>query len=220
MTKKRSAPQRPAAPVNVVVDLSHHNADPDFAAARDTDGILGVIHKATQGLTYSDPTFESRHARAEDAGLLWGAYHFGTGSDGVQQAEYFLRMVQPTDATLLVLDFEANAQGPSMTLEEARAFVTHVREATGRWPGLYSGHYLKQLLGTASDPVLVNCWLWLSQYGPTAVIPANWPTWTMWQYTDGAAGPEPHSVAGIGRCDRNKFNGPATSLQRLWLSDQ
>ncbi len=82
------------------------------------------------------------------------------------------------------------------------------------------GHYLKQLLGTASDPVLVNCWLWLSQYGPTAVIPANWPTWTMWQYTDGAAGLEPHRVAGIGRCDRNKFNGPVTSLQRLWLSDQ
>ena len=220
MTKKRSAPKPPAAPLNVVVDLSHHNVDPEFALARDTDGIVGVIHKATQGLSYADPTFGKRRAAVQAADLLWGAYHFGTGSDGVHQAEYFLRTVQPTDATLLALDFEANPQGPSMTLEEARAFVTHVHEATGRWPGLYSGHYLKQLLGTASDPVLAHCWLWLSQYGPTAVVPANWPTWTMWQYTDGGAGPEPHTIAGIGRCDRDKFNGSAASLRRLWLADQ
>jgi lysozyme len=220
MTKKRSEPKPPAAPLNVVVDLSHHNVDPDLARARDTDGIVGVIHKATQGLTYADPTFERRRAATQAADLLWGAYHFGTGSDGVHQAEYFLRTVQPTDATLLALDFEANPQGPSMTLEEARAFVTHVHDATGRWPGLYSGHYLKQLLGTTSDPVLANCWLWLSQYGPTPVVPANWPTWTMWQYTDGGAGPEPHAIAGIGRCDRDKFNGSAASLRRLWLADQ
>ena len=207
-------------PLNAVVDLSHHNIDPDFALARDTDGIAGIIHKATQGLSYTDPTFANRRAKALDADLLWGAYHFGTGSDGVQQAERFLLAVQPTDETLLALDFEANPQGPSMTLEEARAFVTHVHDATGRWPGLYSGHYLKQLLGTATDPVLANCWFWLSQYGPTAVVPANWPTWTMWQYTDGGAGPEPHSVAGIGRCDRDTFNGSAASLRRLWLADR
>ena len=34
-----------------------------------------------------------------------------------------------------------------MTLEEARAFVTYVHEATGKWPGLDGGHYLKELLG-------------------------------------------------------------------------
>ena len=119
---------------NVVVDLSHHNADPDLAVARESGGIVGVIHKATQGLAYADPTYAERETAATGEGLLWGAYHFGTGSDGVQQAEHFLDVVQPSDDTLLVLDFEANAQGPSMTLEEARAFVTHVMETTGRWP--------------------------------------------------------------------------------------
>src|SRR5229473_2401817 len=148
---------------NVVVDLSHHTADPDFAVARDRGGIVGVIHKATQGLGFGDPTYADRETNAGAEGLLWGAYHFGTGSDGVQQAEHFLNVVQPADDTLLVLDFEANQQGPSMTLEEARAFVTHVMEATGRWPGLYSGHYIKELLGTSVDPVLRNCWFWLSQ---------------------------------------------------------
>ena len=103
-----------------------------------------------------------------------------------------------------------------MSLEEARAFVTHVQVATGRWPGLYAGHYLKDLLGTSGDPVLTQCWLWLSQYGPTPVIPAAWTQWTMWQYTDGALGPPPYEVTGIGRCDRDMFNGSAAELAAFW----
>jgi lysozyme len=202
-------------PANVVVDLSHFNQSPDFVAAQKA-GIVGAIHKATQGVTYLDPTYVEHRKAAAAAGILWGAYHFGTGSDGVQQAAFFLDSVQPADDTLLVLDFEANPQGPSMTLEEARAFVTHVQQETGRWPGLYSGHYIKELLGTSSDPVLANCWLWLSQYGPTPVVPPNWKTWTMWQYTDGALGPEPHTVPGLGRCDRDQFNGPMSGLRKLW----
>jgi len=207
--------QKSDAPINVVIDLSHHNPSPDFAAAK-AAGIAGVIHKATQGLSYADPTYAEHRDAAIDAGLLWGAYHFGTGSDGVQQAAFFLETVLPKKGTLLVLDFEANPQGPSMTLEEARAFVTHVREATGRWPGLYSGHYIKDLLGTSTDSVLANCWFWLSQYGPTPVVPPNWPAWTMWQYTDGGLGPEPHTVPGIGRCDRDQFSGSRAALRSLW----
>lgn len=203
--------------LNVVIDLSHHNQNLDFAAIA-SSGILGVIHKATQGLGYADPTYLAHKSGALDNDLLWGAYHFGTGSDGVQQAQHFLDVVQPDDQILLVLDFEDNRQGPSMTLEEARAFVTHVNEQTGRYPGLYSGHYIKHLLGTSSDPVLQKCWFWLAQYGPTAVVPPNWPFWTMWQYTDGAAGPEPHTVAGAGMCDRDKFNGDEARLRALWVA--
>jgi lysozyme len=191
---------------NAIIDLSHFNQNLDFDQASG-DGILGVIHKATQGTTRVDPLYIAHRDAALDAGMLWGAYHFGTGADGLEQAEFFLNTVGPDPDVLLVLDFEANPQGPSITLEEARAFVTHIQSVTGRWPGLYAGAYLKQLLGTSTDPVLGNCWFWLAQYGPTAVVPPNWATWTMWQYTDGAAGMEPHTVAGIGRCDRDKFNG-------------
>lgn len=201
------------AVLNVVVDLSHHNGSVDFIQAQG-DGILGVIHKATQGTSFVDPLYKERVAPAKAAGLLWGAYHFGTGADGVEQADFFLQTVGPD--VLLVLDLEANGQGPSMSLEEARAFVTHIQSVTGRFPGLYAGSYLKGLLGTTNDPVLGNCWFWLSQYGPTPVVPPAWPTWTMWQYTDGAAGPPPHEVAGIGRCDRDQFNGSADELAQLW----
>src|SRR5689334_1181539 len=178
-----------AGPINVVVDISHHNGNVNLGKAKE-DGILGVIQKASQGQTGRDPTFRTNRRKAADAGLLFGAYHFATGSDGVRQAENFLDAVGDTKDVLLVLDFEPNPTGPSMTLEEARSFVTHLKAATGRFPGFYSGHYIKQLLGTSSDPVLAECWFWLAQYGPTAVVPPNWPTWTMWQYTDGAFGPQ------------------------------
>jgi lysozyme len=201
--------------INVIVDLSHHNGTVDLRKAARA-GIAGVIHKATQGTGFIDPTSATNRAKAVDAGLLWGAYHFGTGSDGLQQAEHFLSTVQPGRQDLLVLDFEDHPQGSSMTLEEARALVTHLHQATGRPPGFDSGHTIKRLLGTDTDPVLAQCWFWLAQYGPTPVVPVNWGRWTLWQYTDGAMGPEPHTVPGIGRCDRDKFNGDETALQAFW----
>jgi lysozyme len=204
-----------ADPINVVIDISHHNGNVNLGRAA-AAGIIGVIQKATQGQTGVDPTYKSNRRKASAAGLLWGAYHFGTNSDGVRQAESFLSVVGNDPGTLLVLDFEPNPTGPSMTLEEARAFVTHVQQETGRFPGFYSGHYIKQLLGTGSDPVLAQCWFWLAQYGPTAVVPPNWRTWTLWQYTDGAFGPQPHDVSGVGRCDRDKFNGADAQLRQLW----
>ena len=202
-------------PINVVVDLSHYNGEVDLAAAK-AAGLVGVIHKATQGLDGVDPTYATRREQARAAGLLWGAYHFATGGDGVAQAEHFLAVAGGEAGTLLALDLEANPAGQSMPLEEARAFVTHVAQATGRYPGLYSGSYIKELLGAGSDPVLAQCWFWLAQYGPTAIVPPNWPTWTLWQYTDGAFGDPPHDLPGVGRCDRDKFNGDEAQLRKLW----
>lgn len=201
--------------INAVVDLSHHNANPDFAKAAQS-GILGVIYKASQGQSGVDTTFKGAETKARAAGLMWGAYHFGTGSDGVKQAQNFLRQINDPAKTLMVLDFEPNPTGPSMTLDEARAFITHVHSETGQYPGFYSGHYIKQLLGNASDPLLAQCWFWLAQYGPTAVVPKCWPTWTMWQYTDGMINPDPQGVPGIGKCDRDRFNGDEAGLRRLW----
>jgi lysozyme len=201
--------------INVVVDLSHHNGNVNLAKAKQ-GGIAGIIQKATQGTKFVDPTLETNRKKAADSGLLFGAYHFGVGGDGEEQAEHFLEKAGAGRTVLRVLDFENNPQGASMSLYEARAFVQRVFEATGIWPGLYSGHFIKQLLGAQKDPVLGNCWLWLAQYGPKAVVPAAWSTWTMWQYTNGAMGPEPHEVDGIGRCDRDKFNGTMARLRTLW----
>src|SRR5437867_4109626 len=110
------------AALNAVIDLSHHNNAVDFRRVK-AAGIVGVIHKATQGVGHVDPSYAASRSGARAAGLLWGAYHFGTGGDGVEQADHFLDAVDPAPDTLLALDFEVDPQGPSMTLDQARAFV-------------------------------------------------------------------------------------------------
>ncbi len=202
--------------MNVVVDLSHNNGSVDFAKIK-AAGVLGVIHKATQGISYTDPKYLSRKQQALDVGLMWGAYHFGTGDDGQQQAQYFLKAVNPGPKDLLVLDFEENTSGKSLTLADAEKFVTYINQITGTWPGLYSGvSYLTSILGSVKNPTLANCWLWLARYGKEPVAPITWANWMLWQYTDGINGDEPHTLDGVGACDRDKFNGTETQLKQLW----
>src|ERR1051325_1622656 len=206
-------------PINVVIDISHHQATVDFARVR-AAGIIGVIHKATEGFRFVDRKYAERRQQALDAGLLWGAYHFGVGGSGRDQADHFLETVDPTDSTLVALDYEANRVGATMTLDQAREFVTHLEEHIGRFAGLYSGSLIKEQLGAAPvpDPILSQCFLWISQYGGRKPIniPNTFPRWTLWQYTDGVHGGTPHTVDGIGMCDRDLFNGSLANLRRLW----
>jgi lysozyme len=204
--------------INVVVDLSHHNGNVDLAKAQQA-GIAGVIHKATQGTGITDNMYAQNRQKAQAAGLLWGAYHFGSAGDGAAQADFFLNNANADEKTLLVLDYEPNqTPNTTMTIDQARAFVSRIKEVTGRFPGLYSGNLIKeQLGGQPPDALLSQCFLWIAQYGPQPTnIPATWSTWTFWQYTDGVHGPQPHSIDGIGNCDRDQFNGTIEQLQQLW----
>ena len=207
--------------INAVVDISHHNHVTSFAKVRQA-GVLGVFHKATQGATYVDPTMAGNRKKILAADLLFGAYHFGTAGDATAQAEHVLSVAGPN--ALLVLDFEPNPQGHDMSLLEAEQFVHHVFAKTGRYPGLYSGHLIREILGNAgiTDPAqteLSKCWLWFARYGPPPLIPKIWSKWTLWQYTDGAAGKGPYTVDGIGRCDRDQFNGTEVDLRALWAGE-
>lgn len=190
-----------------VIDISHFNANPDFAAAKRA-GVAAVIHKATQGVAFVDPAYESRIEPAREAGLLWGAYHFGTGDDPVAQADFFLS--KASGARVLALDFESNPDGSSMSVEQAGAFAARIEAVTGRWPGIYGSDYLRESIGSAKDAVLSNCWLWIAEYAAEVVTPAGWKEWTLWQYTSAA------EVGGIGVCDQSRFYGTAEQLADFW----
>lgn len=207
------------AACNVVIDLSHNNESVDLVKAH-ADGILGVIHKATQGTAFSDRAYLAHRAQAQQAGLLWGAYHFGTGADPAAQARFFLRMAQPRPGDLIVLDFEPNPGAPAntMSLVQAHTFIATVQNATGITPGLYGGAYLKQQLATVDDDTLSACWLWWAQYGMVPAIPPVWPAWTLWQYTDGHHGMPPFAVDGVGPCDRDQYPGAVEDLRAKWAT--
>jgi lysozyme len=203
---------------DLIFDISHFQPDVDFAAAK-AAGLRGVFHKASEGLHFIDPCYAPAREQARAAGLLWGAYHFGTGEDALAQAGHFLDVAQPDGKTLLVLDLECNPSGPSMRIEQARTFVSRLHEVTGKWPGLYSGSYIRDQLGAYRDPLLGNCWFWLAEYGEVVEVPPTWQQWTLWQHTDGHVGPGPQTISGVGPCDRDRFAGDADALNAFWAAN-
>jgi lysozyme len=201
-------------PNPLVVDLSHYNSNVDFAAMR-AGGVAGVIHKATQGTGYVDPTYAQRKPLALQAGLLWGAYHFGTNDDAGAQADHFLSTVQPDGSVVLVLDFESNGAA-SMSLAQAKQFLQAVAARTGQQPVLYTGGYMNQVCGSTPDPALAQYRVWWAQYASAPKLHPTWSAWWLWQYSDGSAGPSERSVPGGSPCDCNAFGGTAEALASAW----
>jgi len=231
-------PDRASLGLDAVIDISRSVTVSDFRRVRQSN-ILGVIHKASEGGDYADTAYAQRRPQAEAAGLLWGAYHFGTGQmSGEQQAAFFLAQSRPGPRTLLSLDLEANENNPSnsMRLDQAEAFVARVAEATGRWPVVYvhptwaNGEPLPNSglsLGAVVTPqsILARCGLWVADYHDSPEVPLAWAAsgWRLWQYAgDESAGRPAYGqtsiVQGVSHCDRNLFNGDADALYRFWAA--
>lgn len=228
----------PGGGLNAVIDISHSSSVSDFAAMR-AGGILGVLHKASEGGDWVDPAYAPRRAQARARGVLWGAYHFGTRQySGAQQAASFLAAAQPDRATLLALDLEPNERRPynTMTLDQAEEFVRVVAQATGRMPMVYvhpswadgdtygrSGITLGRTIGP--DSIVASCDLWVVSYDEQPKVPWAWARqgWKFWQYAgdDYGGGGGPYGglsrrVPGVDRCDRDLFHGTPAELARYW----
>lgn len=94
------------ATVNLrVVDLYQGDTVSDFDKAARA-GVWGIIHKASTGATGWDRKYAERRQKAVAAGLLWGAYHWGTGIDVKRQVDNFLKRAAPDSNTLVALDYE------------------------------------------------------------------------------------------------------------------
>jgi lysozyme len=203
--------------INTIIDIYHQNAI-DLQAAKD-GGVIAVIHKATEGATIRDSRYQDRRTQAKALGLLWGAFHFSSGGSVSDQVEIFLAHATPTDDDLISLDWEPSTNGPNMPIEDARHFVQMIRDETGRWPVIYGGALLRESISHQPDPILANCPLWYSRYAnaPVGIPTQVWPTYTLWQYTDGDVGPQPHDTPGAGAgIDRNIFQGTASDLRAQW----
>jgi lysozyme len=213
-------PAQPAAPtpqVPIVVDIYHGDEVTDFAAAY-AAGLRGVIHKATTGQTGFDKKYAERRKAATDAGLLWGAYHWGTDAPIDKQVDNFLARAKPDASTLVALDYEIDTTGHQMTLAGARQFLQLIEQKLGRKAVLYSGHLIKEKLGATVDPYFGGHRLWLAQYGPRAVVQSSWQTWWLWQYAE-----QKSTVPGIpgntiGHLDFNRFGGDEAALRAQWAS--
>lgn len=193
----------------VVLDISHHNTIKDFAALK-AAGILGVIHKCTEGAGFVDKMYASRRKAATDAGLLWGAYSFNSGQLVSLQIENFFSHAEPDAQTLMALDFEDNPHS-EMTLDMARAFLKQGDAKLGRKLVIYSGNRVKDLLGTKVDTFLGSHRLWLAQYGPKAKVQQSWSKPWLWQYSEHGQLPGTD-----GLLDLNAYDGTPEQLKTEW----
>jgi lysozyme len=204
-----------------VVDIYHSDNVSSFQRVADA-GVWGIIHKATTGGTGKDSAYANRRQSALDAGLLWGAYHWGTNADLSLQVDNFLSVAQPEETTLVALDFE-ETEGNQMTLDQARAFLTTVGDALGRKPVLYCGGLFKTEMADTVDAFFGSHRLWLAQYGSNPVAQASWETYWLWQYTDSLTGLAPNRVDGIpgdanGNLDCNSYAFTREQLTEEWAS--
>src|SRR6266481_947068 len=148
---------------NSVVNMSHYDLmRVDFVAMK-SEGVVGIIHEASFPRSQRDSRYSERQTTASQAGLLWGAYHFGDGTNPISQADHFIATVASSHrplrtaddpekkraGVLLVLDFEKNGHYPggSMSVSQAAAFAERIKERTGKYPGIYgSENRLRQML--------------------------------------------------------------------------
>jgi GH25 family lysozyme M1 (1,4-beta-N-acetylmuramidase) len=179
-------------------------------------GVRFAYVKATEGVGYVNPYFDSDYHAAKNQGLYVGAYHFARPDSGnpVGQADYFINNAQWTvDGATLVpfLDIEwpyaslglPDCWGltPAQLSTWIGAFVNEVQVRIGRPPMIYTNSNWWNPC-TASDPSFANLPLDIAGYTTSPPpLPAGWNRFTLWQYADG---PWPG--------DKDVFNGSLADL--------
>lgn len=185
--------------MDIIPDVSNYQGAVDWSAVI-RSGRVGGICKATEGLTYVDPTFVANWDRLGQLNAVRGAYHFARPDAAVpeSQADKFLKVVSTTKPTdILVLDIEV---GNGDLSNWALTFLNRVQAATGIKPWLYS--YAPFIRAHLQKSDLAQFPLWLAAYQSTPpMTPQPWLSWQLWQHTDKA------SIPGIrGTCDESMGN--------------
>jgi lysozyme len=207
------APSKP-----LVIDIYNGDQVIDLAATK-ASGIIGVIHKASEGVAFRDRLYDARRKATSDLGLQWGAYHFlhgsATDTDPKAEADHFLSIAEPDDATLVALDWEDVPHHGAASADSARAFLERIEERLNRKAVVYSGNVAKEEL-RGPDEYFGSHRLWLCQYGPAWRVQQSWKTPWLWQNNGDSYGPGPHRIPGIaGLCDNNTVVAPMTVEQLL-----
>ena len=200
------------------LDMFHgDNAEriPDFAALK-ADGILGVMHKATQGLGYVDPRYHERQAAARAAGMPWGAYAFLTGDNGTAQAAHFWAVAGLQHGERGAADYEPNPTGSTANIGTLNNFMiatdNNLATIGPKSTLLYSSNLIRETLDLKTGPFafMVAHDLWLAEYGAERV-PAPWAVAALWQWSGGG-----NFKDVIGKVDENFFAGTPDDFAKFW----
>ena len=201
------------------IDVSNWNGVIDWIRVA-TGGYRFVFAKATEGITFTDPTYSINRAGTEAFGLRFGAYHFarpaGTSdalrtTNAIAQADHFVDVAEPKPGELPpVLDFEkTGGLGTKQLQTWTQAWMAEVYARTGLHASIYvSPLFWKNSVADTTSFAAAGSQLWIAHWTQNAapLVPAkNWGGlgWTWWQWTNCS------TVPGFLHCsDGDRLNGP------------
>ncbi|HEY1563872.1 MAG TPA: GH25 family lysozyme [Gaiellaceae bacterium] len=204
------------------IDVSNWNGKITWSKVASA-GYSFAFGKATEGTSYSDPTYTTNRNGSETAGLVFGAYHFArpagptvasATAGAIAQANHFLAVAGPQPGELPpVLDLEATGKLPSTRLLAwTLAWLGQIYAATGVQPFLYtSPNFWKLYLGNSTAVAAAGTELWIAHWTSNSLplVPAlNWngAGWLFWQWSNCV------TVPGINHCtDADRMNGTQPS---------
>ncbi|MEY9951172.1 lysozyme [Leifsonia sp. EB34] len=181
--------------------------------------------KATESTDYVSSQFSEQYNDSYNAGLYHGAYHFATPdtSTGAAQANWFLDHggMGTADGRTMppLLDIEYNPYGATCYGLSQQAMVSWIfdfsltiQARTGRLPAIYSTTNWWTMCTGNSATFAANP-LFIARYPSNiadgaGTLPAGWPAYTLWQYSD----------AGTFPGDQDVFNGTERDLQTFGLT--
>jgi len=144
--------------------------------------------------------------------MVRGSYQFFRASeDPIAQADLVLSKIGalgPGDLAPM-LDVEVTDGQPNSVIDsKIEAWVTHIEQATGKKPLVYTGPYFWAQIGSPANlgsTLVVADWTL-----GCPLVPPTWNSWGFWQYADNG------HVSGIAALvDLDRFNGTFVQLESL-----
>lgn len=199
------------------IDVSRGQRNEIDSLNINTDSLSFIICKATEGVTYTDPYFESNWEKIPKKGFIRGAYHFYHTDDKPEvQAAFFVKTLTGLKDTDIapVLDFEEASIEKGKTIDQIQAdlmvFLKEVEKLSGRKPIIYTDDNIGN--SHLNNPEFADYALWIAY--PAEVkeprLPTTWQSkgWAFWQKS------WKYKIDGF-TDDFDRYNGNLAELKRF-----
>ena len=193
------------------IDISSWQKNIDLTAGKYDFAII----KATEGVSFTDPSFKKFAVQLTKLNKLVGCYHFarpdlhGTTSEMEKEADWFISVVRNArllNKAILVLDWETE---PMDREDLLNAFILRVENQTGITPFIYGSKYKlnswKNWWAISHCPIWMALWPSISRpstgIDPSFTKPDKTVNWTIWQYTSVGTYPNYKGTIDLDYCE-------------------
>ncbi|MBY5819515.1 glycoside hydrolase [Rhizobium leguminosarum] len=202
----------------------------DWDKVKTDPRVVGMIHKASQGLG-ADNKYAERKNAAVQLGYAWGSYHLLTTADATQQIDHYLSVVGNDAKESRAVDVECLAGASScqsasfkVSVASIETALRRVKEKAGHFPLLYVNHSVATALSTRwkNSVEFANVRLWYARFknNVTDFPVGPWQSYALWQFSSEincTPSSCPYRVPGTQRdMDLNLYFGTPEQLKSRW----